>query len=87
VPALSESVPGYDLVGWNMLAGPAGMPPEVAARPSDALRQAIDMPDTVDKLRGWGHEPFYRTPEEMREIVVRDYQVWGDMARTAGLIE
>lgn len=41
IPAISETLPGFDVVSWTCLCGPAGIPAPVVARMSDAARQAL----------------------------------------------
>lgn len=42
IPAISETLPGFDVVSWTCLCGPAGIPAPVVARLSDLSRQALE---------------------------------------------
>jgi tripartite-type tricarboxylate transporter receptor subunit TctC len=81
VPALSESLPGFDYISWMGLMGPARLPPSIVARVEAAAQSALADPAfrarvTVDgtSLIGLGAEAFrdfLRTDLERGREVVR----------------
>ena len=65
IPALSEFLPGFDVVSWTCLIGPAGVPPAAVARMSALSKQALESPQVVRAYRDQGAEPWWTTPEEI----------------------
>lgn len=63
IPALSEFLPGFDVVSWTCLIGPAGVPPTVVSRMSALSKQALESPQVVRAYRDLGAEPWWTTPE------------------------
>ena len=39
VPAIAETLPGFDIVSWTTLTGPAKLPPDVTARLSELSKR------------------------------------------------
>jgi len=59
VPTLAEAgVPDVVLSEWNAFYAPAGVPPEVVARISDALIDTLRSPDVKEWIRNLTGEPF-----------------------------
>ena len=53
VPAVSETVPGYEFYSWYGLWGPAKLPPEIVAKLNSEVNKALSS-DMRDKLVGQG---------------------------------
>lgn len=68
VPTVSESgVPelkGYSHTVWIAFAAMAGLPPEIAARLSDALIRALRLPEVVESFRSRAMQVVASTPQE-----------------------
>ncbi len=57
VPAVSETVPGYDTEVWWGLLGPAGMPPELVAKLSHDFVAALNTEPVKQRLAKLGASP------------------------------
>jgi tripartite-type tricarboxylate transporter receptor subunit TctC len=66
VPALATSVniPGFNLGAWAGVMGPAGMPPEVVARLSKAMREVMLSDDIKEVFMRIGIEIDFREQAE-----------------------
>jgi tripartite-type tricarboxylate transporter receptor subunit TctC len=77
VPTLMESgVPGFDIGGWYVLLGPAGMPETVAATINRALNAALAEEPLRERMLGSGLNP-WRGPNglaEARAFMVRELE-------------
>jgi tripartite-type tricarboxylate transporter receptor subunit TctC len=62
-------LPGYEYVAWFGVFAPGTTPPDLVARISMLLREAVDSPDMRDHLRIQGVEPHLLAPQEFREQV------------------
>lgn len=76
LPAVSESVPGYESVTWFGVYGPKGLPAEVVARVNAGLNQALAEADVKDRLAQLGIEPAGGTPQQFAAMVARDRAKW-----------
>ena len=54
VPAISEAVPGYQMIGWYSLVAPAASPPDVLNKVSAEVVKAVKEPEFGEKLKGLG---------------------------------
>jgi tripartite-type tricarboxylate transporter receptor subunit TctC len=86
VPALAESaVPGFDLQAWLGIAGPAGLPAEIATRLMAAIREIIDMPDVRKRITDVGQSLDFRPGAEFRDALAADHEKFGAIIRAAGI--
>ena len=56
VPAIGETVPGYQMIGWYSLVAPAATPPDVLNKVSAEVVKAVKEPEFGEKLKGLGVE-------------------------------
>jgi len=84
VPAIAETLPGYESSAWFGLFGPAGLPPEVAKRVSDAARQAIAQPEMRRRLETEGAIPVGNAPEQFSAFVQSEIVRWGKVVKFSG---
>ncbi len=64
LPAISESVPGYEWTGWYGLAAPAGTPREIIAKLNAEQLKAVGTVDFRERLAHLGADPLGTTPQE-----------------------
>jgi tripartite-type tricarboxylate transporter receptor subunit TctC len=85
VPAIAETVPGYDWSGWIGFAGPAGMPPAVVATLNsqiNSMQGTSAYADLLDRAAMEPTEPL--NPAQMVEFVKSEYQRWGPAIKASG---
>ena len=86
VATLAENaVPGFDLQAWLGIAAPAGAPPDVVARLSQAIREITEMPDVQRRMAAMGQNLDFRNSDEYRERLASDHQKFGAIIRAAGI--
>ena len=56
VPAIGESVPGYQMIGWYSLVAPSGTPAAILAKVSAEVVKAVKEPEFGEQLKGLGIE-------------------------------
>lgn len=76
LPAISETVPGYESVTWFGLYGPKGMQPELVNRINAALNQALQEADVKERLARLGIEPVGGTPQQFTAMAAADRAKW-----------
>ena len=85
IPAIAETVPGYELMLWNGISAPAATPKPIIARLNAALNKGITSPDIKEKLFRAGVDIDPQTPEEMATYVEADIKKWAKVVREAGI--
>jgi tripartite-type tricarboxylate transporter receptor subunit TctC len=76
LPAISESVPGYETVTWFGLYGPKGLSAELATRLSNGVNQALQDPDVKERLARLGIDPVGGTPAQFAAMANADRAKW-----------
>src|SRR3990172_770922 len=69
LPAIAESVPGYEVINWFGILAPSGTPKAVVARVNTQLNQALRQPELVRTLNARGADAVGGTPEEFARII------------------
>lgn len=85
IPAIAETLPGYELIGWTAVFAPANTPPTAVAKLNKAIVDAIAGPEGDEYLRKLGMEPYPSTPAELGEYVKEQEAKWGDLLVKAGV--
>ena len=69
IPAIAETIPGFDASAWYGLVGPAGLPKSVIQRLNDELQLVVADPAVRETLRMAGVDVEAGSPETMRLIM------------------
>jgi tripartite-type tricarboxylate transporter receptor subunit TctC len=86
VPTVAEQgLPGFEVISWTGLAGPAKLPTPIVDRLNAELRRAIAAPDVKGKLEAMGGDPRATTPAEMRALVASQLATWTRLAKEANI--
>ena len=64
VPAVAETLPGYDISTWYGLAGPAKLPRDIVMRLHGDVQSILREPDVVKRLQDLDAEVSSGTPEQ-----------------------
>jgi tripartite-type tricarboxylate transporter receptor subunit TctC len=83
VPAVAETLPGFEMSTWSGIFAPAGTPPAIVARIDAATRIAMQDPETVARFEQLGNELFYAGPEEFADFVRTEIINWTRIVRNA----
>jgi tripartite-type tricarboxylate transporter receptor subunit TctC len=80
-----EGIPGFEVISWTGLAGPANLPKPIVDRLNAELRRAIAVPDVKATLESMGGDPRATTPAEMRALVASQLATWTRLAKEANI--
>ena len=72
VPAIAETLPGYDIVIWFGFFGPAGLPKDITTRLNSEVNRLLHAPDTKKSMEDMGVEVNNTTPEQFLESMRKD---------------
>jgi tripartite-type tricarboxylate transporter receptor subunit TctC len=77
VPTTAEAgLSGFELEAWVAIFAPAGTPPDVVARLTGAIRQALELPETKTRAAAAGIDLRYQPPAELAALVQRETAFW-----------
>jgi tripartite-type tricarboxylate transporter receptor subunit TctC len=76
LPAISETVPGFEAITWFGMYGPKGLPPELVAKINHGINQALQEADVKDRLARLGIEPVGGTPQQFAAMAAADSAKW-----------
>jgi tripartite-type tricarboxylate transporter receptor subunit TctC len=85
VPAIAETLPGFEAVSWVGIVAPAGTPPAIVDKLSQAFGAAVVRPDIVARFKELGYTPARNTPAEFSQFIKDDRAKWQRVAREAKL--
>ena len=80
VPALAESLPGFETVAWFGVLAPTGTPKAAVERINAAVNQALGDADVKARLASLGCDPAATTPEAFATRVNGDVARWRKLA-------
>lgn len=87
LPAISETVPGFEVSGWMMLVAPRDTPKSIIDRMNAAMALVLREPEWVqEQLRATGYlvkEP--GVPAELDDFLVKERVKWGGLIKALGI--
>ena len=81
LPPVSETVPGYESVGWFGLLAPPNTPPGIVAALNAAIVAAMQTQEFRDHLATLGAEPKPQTPEQFGRYINADVAKWSKLVK------
>ena len=85
VPAIGETVPGYDTEVWWGLLAPGNMPRDLVEKLSHDFVAALNTDAVKERLTKLGAIPIGTTPQSFDAKIHADYDKWGPIIRAAGI--
>jgi tripartite-type tricarboxylate transporter receptor subunit TctC len=83
IPAIAETLPGFDLSAWYGIVGPAGLPEPVVQRLHEEIRKAMASPDIAKRLNTEGAVHWDVSPQAFRNYVVGETKRWKSVIEAA----
>ena len=85
IPAIAETVPGFESVGFYGISAPKGTPPEIVETLNKAVNEALKDPKLVARLTELGGIPKPMTPAEFGKLVADETEKWRKVVEFAGV--
>jgi tripartite-type tricarboxylate transporter receptor subunit TctC len=86
VPSLAATVlPGFELLTWMGLYGPAGLAEAMVNRLNAEARAALARPEIVQRLLAMGFEAQSSTPAELGEFTRSEIEKWRGLVAETGM--
>ncbi|MEP9352529.1 tripartite tricarboxylate transporter substrate binding protein [Xanthobacter sp. KR7-65] len=82
VPTMAEEgLPGYEMVNWWGIFGPAGMSPELVKTLNSAFLDILKEPDTRAKLQQLGYELTGTSSDAFKTYVAAENEKWAALVK------
>jgi tripartite-type tricarboxylate transporter receptor subunit TctC len=85
VPAIAETILGFEASGWSGIVAPKGTPRPVVEKLSSAIAAVQADATFKERLTEFGAPPFAMPPDEFGKFIVAETEKWGKVVKFAGL--
>src|SRR5262245_30750862 len=85
IPAIAETLPGFDVTSWEGILAPRGTPEPVVAKIAEDIRRATAEPAFVESLIRLHAGATSNTPDEFARFIADEYAKWQRVVREAGI--
>jgi tripartite-type tricarboxylate transporter receptor subunit TctC len=88
IPAVAETLPGFDFSGWFMLMAPAGTPPAIVGKLNAAIDQATRDPQVRELAPKLGFELDPKgvgSPEQAADFLKSQLALWAKTTQELGI--
>ena len=85
MPAIAETVPGYEAGSWYAVLAPAGTPRGIIERLNRESIKTINDADIRSKLINAGLELYALSPEDLGKKIRAETERWGKVVKATGV--
>lgn len=85
VPAIAETLAGFDVVSWQAIFAPAGVPQPIVDRLSAEMIKAVNDPEIRSKLVAQGIEPGGMAPAELGAFQKAEVEKWARVIKAGNI--
>ena len=85
IPALAETLPGFESVAWFAIVGPPKTPGTVAAKVAGGVTESLRNPDVQRRLADLSADPLGLGPAESAAFMRKESERWSAVIRAAGV--
>jgi tripartite-type tricarboxylate transporter receptor subunit TctC len=85
LPAVAETLPGFEAYEWNGVFVPAGVSAEIVQKLSAGLNATLRDADVIDRLKKLNVDFRENTPDEFRAFVTAEMQRWSQVVKEANI--
>jgi tripartite-type tricarboxylate transporter receptor subunit TctC len=86
VPAIAETVKGFELIAWFALFAPAGTPQPIVDRLSAETQKILARTEVRAKIAAMGIQVAPQTPAELGKFQKSELEKWARLAKAANII-
>jgi tripartite-type tricarboxylate transporter receptor subunit TctC len=86
VPAIAESIPGFENIGWFGLMVASGAPREVVEKIYRDTVKALEAPEIKSRFEGLGMVPVGNNPQDFAKAIREETERWGKIVRERKLV-
>jgi tripartite-type tricarboxylate transporter receptor subunit TctC len=84
LPAIAETVRGYEVINWFGILAPAGTSKAIVARINKDLNAALASPALRERLAAQGADTVGGSPEDFGKVIRADFAKWARVVKESG---
>jgi tripartite-type tricarboxylate transporter receptor subunit TctC len=85
LPAVAETLPGYDVTSWYAILVPAKTPQAIVARLNSEINKVLATPEVRERLSAQGVEVAGSSSAELAAFIKTDAVRWAKLVKDAGI--
>ena len=85
IPAVAETVPGFESVSWQAVLGPKALPKDIAARWNTEIDHILQLPDFTARVTSEGMVLIGGPSTRFVDVLKRDVAKWQKVIKVAGI--
>lgn len=85
LPAVAETIPGFDLTAWQGVVVPTGTPREIVSRLNRDLGTALSQPEARQKLAATGVDVIGGSADAFDQLIKQNYRRFSEVLKNAGI--
>ncbi len=85
IPAIAETLPGYEQIVWHGIMVPAKTPKPIADKLTREFIRIIKLPDIHERFSSQGLDPVGSSPEAVTALIKQELVLYVRMAKQIGL--
>ena len=85
IPAIAETLPGYETTLWYGIMAPAGTPRDIVDKLNNAIAAAMNKPDIKARFGAMGLDVALLAPEPFADYIKREIAKWTREAKEANI--
>jgi tripartite-type tricarboxylate transporter receptor subunit TctC len=83
VPAVAETYPGFEAIGWNGIVAPAGTPSEIVGKLNEVINKSVRSADVQAKYAKQGVVADPMEPAAFAKLIKDEIAKWADVVKKA----
>jgi len=87
IPAIGETVPGYEALAWWGLAVSSDTPPQIVNQLNSIAAKALEDKEVREKISALGIVPGGGTPADFSALIKSEITKWESVIKNAGLVQ
>jgi tripartite-type tricarboxylate transporter receptor subunit TctC len=85
LPAVAETLPGFEMAPWAGIIVPARTPKEIVARLGQETLAVMRDPEVIKLLNDQQLTPYSLEAPEFEKLIKQDHEKWATVIKTAGI--
>jgi tripartite-type tricarboxylate transporter receptor subunit TctC len=84
-PTIAQTFPGFNVLAFNAMIGPAGIPAPVLDKLSAYVGAVVDSPEFAARTRSLGIDAKSTTPHQLDVWFAKEMEKWAEIAKEANI--
>jgi len=85
VPAIAETLPGFEAVTWYAVVAPPKTPKRIVDKINADINEALRQPDMLARFAEFSADPVGGTPEATARYMREEVERWNNVIKSAGV--